>query len=64
MAQKPLSPEGGRGDLVAARLPRGSGDRIERVARQRGLTRSEYVRSVLQAAIEADEALKEDVRAS
>jgi metal-responsive CopG/Arc/MetJ family transcriptional regulator len=45
--QKPISPEGGISERITIRLPRGCGPRIERMARQHGMTRSEYVRTVL-----------------
>jgi hypothetical protein len=52
--QKPLTPGGGPGDLVSAKLPRGSGAAIDRIAHERGITRSEFVRTVLLAALDAE----------
>lgn len=55
MAQRALTPEGGKGDHVGTRLPRGERDRVDGLARRRGLTRAEFVRAVLLDAVAADE---------
>ncbi len=52
--QKPISPEGGESERLTIRLPRGCEARIDEVARQRGVTRSEYVRTALLALLDAE----------
>jgi hypothetical protein len=65
MGTKPISPDGGRGDFIAARMPRGTEADIDELARNKGLTRSQYVRLTLLAQIEKDRAaLREAPEAS
>lgn len=47
MSRKAVSPEGGQGDLVATRFPRGTKQRIAAAARQQNMTPAQYVRSLL-----------------
>ncbi len=54
MGQKALTASGGNGDRIAMRLPRGDRARLVAAAGRRGLSLSEYVRSVLLDAVEAD----------
>lgn len=55
-----LSPEGGRSEKLYGKFPRGTGDRIDRLAAERGLSRSAYLREVVLGACEADEAQLEE----
>jgi len=45
--QKPISPEGGEAEHLSIRLPRGWRAAAEQIARQNGMNRSEYIRSLL-----------------
>jgi hypothetical protein len=49
MSRKAVSPEGGHGDLVATRFPRGTKERIAEVAKQHNMTPPQYLRAVLLA---------------
>jgi hypothetical protein len=63
MAQRPLNPEGGKAEKVYARCPRGTNDRVDRLAARMGLSRSEYVRRALDLALAADEQPTKEVAA-
>jgi Ribbon-helix-helix protein, copG family len=64
MAQKPLSPEGGRAPFLRSRVAHADFDRLDRAARRLGLTRSEYVRSALLERLDRDEAEEATAKAS
>jgi len=63
MAQRPLNPEGGEAEKVYARCPRGTNDRVDRLAALMGLSRSDYVRRALDLTMEADEQSTREVAA-
>ena len=47
--QKALSPEGGRAEHITVKLPRGWRSAVEHIAQEQGMTKSEYIRSLLVA---------------
>lgn len=52
---KALTPEGGNGDLLQTRCPRGSGALADAIAAQKGFkNRSEYLRDIFLAQLAAD----------
>ena len=63
MAQRPLSPGGGRGEVISARYPLGTEDRVDHAAARLGLTRSEFVRRALLGALEVDPETSQEVAA-
>jgi predicted DNA-binding protein len=64
MSQRALNSNGGKAEKVFARVPDADIDRLNRLAARQGLTRSEYVRRALEAAIAADEAQEVAAEAS
>ncbi len=54
MGQKPLTDSGGNAARIAVRIPPGDRARVHAAAGRRGLTLSEYARTVLLDAVEAD----------
>jgi predicted DNA-binding protein len=58
MAQRPLSPRVGKAAKVYARFPDEALDRLDRLVARKGVTRSQYLRAALEAAIAADEAVE------
>lgn len=62
--QKPISPEGGGAEQTSIRFPRGWGARLEKAARHRGMTKSELIRAAIEPVLAAEDAYKEDAKAS
>lgn len=55
MAQRPLTPDGGKAEKLFGAFPRGSAERIDRVAAKHGMSRSELVRIAVLQLVEAEE---------
>jgi hypothetical protein len=54
MAQKPLSPEGGSARVIGVRFPHREYARMERAAKAKGCSVSEYVRRAIAAELATD----------
>ncbi len=54
MPKPPITPTGGASERITTRIARGDRASLDAAARRRGLTLSQYVRSVLLDAVEAD----------
>jgi metal-responsive CopG/Arc/MetJ family transcriptional regulator len=60
----PLTPEGGKAEKLFGAFPRGSAERIDRIAARRGMTRSELMRIAVLQLVEAEESQEVAAQAS
>jgi len=64
MSMHPLTPEGGRAEKLFGAFPRGSAERIDRVAARHGMSRSEFVRTAVLQLVEQEESQEVAAEAS
>jgi hypothetical protein len=64
MPMPPLTAEGGNAEKLFGAFPRGSAERIDRIAARQGISRSEFIRTAVLQLIEEEESREVAAQAS